>query len=415
MTEKRRLGVGLIGSGFIARFHIQSFEGVRDADVRGVWSPTAEHAESAAKLARDLGVGDCRAHRSLADLVRAPEIDAVWICGPNDRRLEHAREIADLVRSGKAALRGIACEKPLARNVREAREMLELVRSTGLPHGYLENQVFTPALVRGREVIWRRGASIAGRPYLARASEEHSGPHNPWFWDASRQGGGVLSDMLCHSVEAGRFLLTEPGKPRGSLELRSASAQIASLKWTRPEYASRLRETMGVDYESRPAEDFARATILYRDGDGNDIVLEASTSWSFVGAGLRLSFELLGPEYSMQVSSLDSSCNVYLSRQITGRAGEDLVEKQNAEQGLLPVLEDEPGYYGYTAENRHMTRRFLEGRMPDETWEDGAAVVEVLMACYRSAEEGRVLSFPVEGIEDFVPAVARGTWDPREG
>ena len=35
----RRLGVGFIGSGFNARFHMQAFRGVRDADVLGVWSP----------------------------------------------------------------------------------------------------------------------------------------------------------------------------------------------------------------------------------------------------------------------------------------------------------------------------------------------------------------------------------------
>ena len=413
MPEKKRLGVGFIGSGFMTRFHIRSFQSVRDADVLGVWSPNPDNAASAARLARELNVGDCQAHGSLEELVRAPEIDAIWIAGPNDCRVEHTREIVDLVLGGKASLRGLCCEKPLARNAAEARQMLELVKKSGLPHGYLENQVFTPALVRGREIIWRRGAAIAGRPYLARAAEEHSGPHNPWFWQGERQGGGVLSDMLCHSVEAGRFLLTDPGKPRSSLTLKSVSSQIASLKWTRPAYVRQLRERMpGVDYEKCPAEDFARASLRYRDGEGNELFLETTSSWDYVGSGVRLSFELLGPEYSMQVNSLDSSCKIYLSRNVQGEAGEDLVEKQNSEQGLLPVLENEAAYYGLEAENRHMSRRFLEGRMPDETWEDGADVVRILMACYRSAEEGRVLEFPVDDLESFVPRVAQGTWRP---
>ena len=54
----------------------------------------------------------------------------------------------------------------------------------------------------------------------------------------------------------------------------------------------------------------------------------------------------------------------------------------------MPVVSDEPGAYGYTAENRHMVQAFLDGRMPDETWRDGLAVVEVLMACYKAAEDG---------------------------
>ena len=69
------------------------------------------------------------------------------------------------------------------------------------------------------------------------------------------------------------------------------SAQIASLKWSRPEYAELLRATMGaeVDYRKRPAEDFARATVHYVDEAGQPLIVEATTSWSFVGAGLRLS------------------------------------------------------------------------------------------------------------------------------
>jgi predicted dehydrogenase len=409
----RRLGVGFVGSGFITRFHMQSFQAVRDADVLGVWSPNPEHAAAAARHARSLEVGECRAFPALADLVAAREIDALWICGPNDRRVEQMEEIASLLESGRAELRGLCCEKPLARNVAEARRMLELVRRIEIPHGYLENQVFAPALVRGREILWKRGAVLSGRPYLARTAEEHSGPHEPWFWQGERQGGGVLNDMLCHSVEAGRFLLTEPGQPRQSLALRSVSAQIASLKWTRREYVERLRESMpGVDFGAKPVEDFARATLRYADQAGHDLLVEATSSWSFVGPGLRLSFELLGPEYSMRVDSLETPCRVFFSRNLREAEGEDLVEKQQAEQGLVPLLENEAASYGYEAENRHMVRCFLRGETPDETFADGADVVEILMTCYRSAQEGRVIEFPAAGIESFVPEVARGRWRP---
>ena len=43
-----RLGVGFIGSGFMTRFHIRSWEAVRDADIRGIYSPTRANAEDAA-------------------------------------------------------------------------------------------------------------------------------------------------------------------------------------------------------------------------------------------------------------------------------------------------------------------------------------------------------------------------------
>ena len=84
--DSERLGIGFIGSGFITRFHIQSMVGVRDVDVRGVWSPNAEHADSAAALARTLDVGDARACSSIAAMIRDPSIAALWLCGPTHRR-----------------------------------------------------------------------------------------------------------------------------------------------------------------------------------------------------------------------------------------------------------------------------------------------------------------------------------------
>ncbi len=409
---KQRLGVGFIGSGFIARFHFQSWQAVREADVLGVWSPNSDHAESAAALVRDLRVGEAKAYGSITEMVEDPRIDAIWICGPNHKRIENLEEIVAALKSGKGELVGIACEKPLARNVKEARRVVELIEEAGVLHGYLEDQLFEPGLMRGRDIIWRRGASITGRPYLARAAEEHSGPHAPWFWIGSQQGGGVLNDMMCHSVEVARFLLTEPGAPRDSITLKKVACQIASLKWTRPEYVRELKERFGeqVDYSKAPSEDFARATIEYEDAEGNTLISEVTTSWAFVGAGLRLSSELLGPEYSLSKNSLDANTTLFFSRRVKGEEGEDLVEKQNAEQGLMPLVGNEASEYGYEGENRHFARCFVDGIQPELDFHAGLEVVELLMTAYKSAEEERTLAWKPDGLDEFVPAVARGTW-----
>ena len=319
------------------------------------------------------------------------------------------REIHRVMKAGRTSLRAVACEKPLARTVAEAREMLRLAEDVGLNHGYLENQIFSTAVLRGKEIIWRRAVPRAGRPYLARAAEEHGGPHEPWFWQGDKQGGGVLSDMMCHSVEVARFLLTEPGAPRDSLKLLSANGTVANLKWTQPRYVQDLQQRSKgeVDFSRRPVEDFARATIRLAAADGQDVMIEATTSWAYVGAGLRIQLELLGPEYAMEFSSLSTGLKVFMSRAVTGGEGEDLIEKQNAEQGLMPVVEDEPGIYGYTEENRHFVECFRTGREPIETFRDGVEVVRMLMALYRSAETGCTVKFDDEDLETYVPLVAR--------
>src|SRR5262245_62583732 len=139
--KRDKLGVGFIGSGFITRFHIQSWAGVRDADVRGVWSPNRSRAEEAAALARSLRVGEARAFGSIEEMCQAPEIDCIWLCGPNHARIENVERVAQAVGSG-ASLVGIATEKPLARNAAEARRVLELVEKAGLLHGYPGKQHF---------------------------------------------------------------------------------------------------------------------------------------------------------------------------------------------------------------------------------------------------------------------------------
>jgi len=411
----KRLGIGFIGSGFVTRFHLQAWQGVRDADVLGIFSPNPEHAAATAAFARDLRVGDTRAFNSIEEMIAAPEIDCLWLCAPNHQRLRNMQSISDALKSGKGKLLGVACEKPLARNVGEARRMVELIDEAGVLHGYLEDQMFAPNVTRGKEIIWSRAAKLTGRPYLARAAEEHSGPHSPWFWQGELQGGGVLNDMMCHSIEVARFLLTKPGAKRSSIQPVKVSAQIASLKWSRPEYARDLQATMGaeVDYRSKPSEDFARATINYVDEENNPLIVEVTTSWSYVGAGLRLSLEVLGPEYSLSMNSLDSGLNLFLSRKVKGEAGEDMVEKQNAEQGLMPVLGNEAAEYGYESQDRYFVQCFLDGKQPEESFYDGLAVTELLMTAYMSAEQERTIAFRPDGLDTYVPLVAQGLWKGR--
>ena len=413
--DKKRLGIGFIGGGFISRFHIQSLISVRDVDVLGVMSKTKQSAEETADLANDLGLGPAKAYDTITEMIEDPSINALWVCSPNFARIDTFEEIANAIEGGKGELIGVACEKPLGRNVAEAKKVLELTKSVGLLDGYLENQVFSPSITRGKEIIWARGAATTGRPFLARAAEEHSGPHMPWFWEGELQGGGVLNDMMCHSVEEARFMLTEPGKPRDSIKPISVSAHTDCLKWQRPRYADILSKNSGgkTDYSKKPSEDFARSLIEYLDEDGEKLIVETTTSWCFVGEGLRLSMELFGPEYSMFVNTLDPDLKVFFSREVAGSAGEDLVEKQNAESGGMPVVSNEAEVYGYTAENRHMVESFLAGKRPDENFDDGLNVTELLMTAYMSAEQGKTISFPPSGLDTYVPSVAKGEWNPK--
>ena len=98
----------------------------------------------------------------------APEIDCIWICGPNHARVENMERIVDALRPRGGARRHRLREAARRATSGEARRMVELVEKAGVLHGYLENQLFSPALARAREIVWARGAALSG-PAVPRA------------------------------------------------------------------------------------------------------------------------------------------------------------------------------------------------------------------------------------------------------
>src|SRR5882672_11094074 len=105
------LRIGMIGSGFIAKFHLQGLIGVRNVVVAGVYSPTAAHREALARQADAMDLGPCGPFDSLAAMATSGAVDALWILAPNFARLEtmreiHARHPADRRDTARRALSG---------------------------------------------------------------------------------------------------------------------------------------------------------------------------------------------------------------------------------------------------------------------------------------------------------------------
>ena len=60
-----------------------------------------------------------------------------------------------------------------------------------------------------------------------------------------------------------------------------------------------------------------------------------------------------------------------------------------------------------------MVDSFLEGKLPHENFEDGLLIQKILAACYMAAEKGKNIKFPPDGLDDFIPQTAQGTWDAK--
>jgi len=399
-------GIGFVGAGFIAReSHAPSVEYLPNVRVAGIANPTQSRAEAFADTCREEGWGDPAVYDAsqVAALVADPAVDGLWVTSPNHTRVDVVEAAVDAVADG-ADLQGVALEKPVARTVDEARRIRDLLDDANLPHAYLENWPHEPEIAETRELLWERGRE-AGRPYLARSKAEHAGPHAGWFWDGRRQGGGALTDMLCHALAGNEFLLSDPQVEDGGIEPVSVDADTATLKWDQPAYAEQLRETYGVDFAEHPVDDYARATVRYEDGDGRTMVSEATGSWCFVGAGVSRDVELLGPEYSGQVVTDESSSSVFFSDEIGDASG--WAEKQNATSGRMPVTGATVVDGGYVAENRDAIESFRANENGRFDVRDGLSVVRLCMAAYRAAEEGETVDLRSTDLSGYVPPPAR--------
>ncbi len=403
------LRYGIVGGGFISAFQLKALRLVRGAEVVGLVS--RRRPEHLAAYVREHGLGEGRIFDSIKEM--APHVDVVAIFAPNFVRVEMIEELVDAVKAG-AKLKGVICEKPLARNLAEARQVLKLVEEIKLPHAYFENQLHMKSMQAHREQLAPIMAAM-GPPVLARSSEEHAGPHNPWFWDPTRQGGGVMSDMGCHCLAVGWYALTPPGKGVRFLEPQSVMADLSLLKWGQPRWKKHLLDTHGVDYDKTPAEDFATGMVTYKNPETKQISkAQFTVSWMYDKQGLRLALDGIGPGYAFEMNTLRSPLEVFIGDAAAATAADTelALEKSQASRGLLTVQPNEADLYGYNDENDDAVAAFTQGRAPLLDWSYGVEIVRLTMAAYMSAERKATVDLTdpatAKELETYVPLIQQG-------
>lgn len=401
--------LGFIGAGFISHFHAKALQFVRDVELAGVCS--LDRAEVLQAASRKMGVGDCAIHDSIKSLCE--NVDAVCIFAPNFARIQIMKEIVDAVKGG-AQLKGIIVEKPLGRTVAEARQIVALAKEAGLPTAYFENQIHMKTINAALQQLGPQQKAM-GPLALARSSEEHAGPHEPWFWDPTRQGGGVLSDMGCHSIAVGWYVLTPLGKPVRFLEPISVNAETSLLKWGTPHGRKVLMEKMGVDYSKTPAEDFATGIVTFRNPETGQLVkAQFTNSWMYDKQGLRLAMDGLGQGYAFEINTLQSSLQVFIGDEAAEAVAdaETALEKATATRGLLTVEPNEADLYGYVDEIKDAVACFREGRDALLNFEYGLEITRLCQAAYLSAERGKTIDLTDPAVqaelEGYTSLIAQG-------
>jgi predicted dehydrogenase len=406
---QKPLKLGLVGAGFVAHFHSVAMKQVRGVEIAGITA--LKGAEALAQSARDWGLGEPAVYSNITEL--AKNVDVIALFAPNYVRVAMMEELVAAVKAG-AALKGVICEKPLGRTVAEARRLVELAGAARLRTAYFENQIFMKpirAALAQLEPVQRAMGPLS----LARSSEEHGGPHESWFWDPTKQGGGVLNDMGCHSIAVGWYALTPSGKDITFLQPQSVSAEVALLKWGQPQWKEKLLKERGVDYSKVPAEDFATGIVAYRNPEtGQTVKAQFTNSWMFDKQGLRLFMDGMGPGYAFEVNTLVSPLSVFIGDAAAEaiKDAETALEKATATRGLLAVQPNEADLYGYTDENVDAIAAFNTGRDGQLPWSYGLEITRLVIASYMAAETRKTVDLTdpatAKALETYVPLIAQG-------
>jgi len=193
---------------------------------------------------------------SIAELCRSSEVDAVLVTTPNSC---HLSDVLAAVKAGKHVL----CEKPMAMNAEECRQMVEAARQRKVLLGIAHVFRFDESVQKIRELI---KAGAIGRAVFARSEFSFlAGPAHPrkWLYDAAIAGGGPIFDIGVHCVDTLRFILQDEVVRVNAIAARDAqSGTVESAASLALEFS---RGTLGTVLVSYRAE---YRTPLELIGDG---------------------------------------------------------------------------------------------------------------------------------------------------
>jgi len=351
MAQERRkpVGVGIIGSQFVATIHAESLRSCAQAEIKAVASPTSDHAQAfAERFAIPRHFSDYR------QLLALPEIDMVVVGAPNQLHCAIALDAA-------AAGKHVVVEKPLCLNLDEADRMIEACGKAKVKLMYAEELCFAPKYVRLKQLL---DSGALGRPTLVKQSEKHDGPHADHFWDVERSGGGVTMDMGCHAVEFFRWMLGRPA-------IKSVYAQMTTL----------------VHGEKTRGDDNAILVLEFEDGT----IAVAEESWTKLG-GMDDRAEVHG---SLGVAFADllhgNAIETY-----SAKGYDYAVEKAGSTAGWSFTIYEEAWNYGFPQEMAHFVDCVQNDLKPLVTGEDGRMVLQAVFAAYESARAGCKVRLPFE-------------------
>jgi predicted dehydrogenase len=376
------IGIGLVGFGFIGRVHTLCYRELPSfypgALPRISRAAVCTSRPETARAAAAEG-GYERWFTDVDALVRDGSVTVVDCCTPNG---QHRQTLLAAVRAGK----NVYCEKPLALNAAEAREISREVRRAGVSVGMTYNFRFVPALMRAKRMITD---GMVGDIYSFRAEYYHSGNSDPlkplsWRMKGELSGGGALVDLGSHVIDLVRHLLGEIESVRAVTRIFTASRPTAPGSSTMGEVT---------------ADDAAWLQLKLARG----VLGTLEVSKCATGSLDDLKLEVYGSKGALRFNLMDANWLYwYDAARAGGFQGGDLgwtrlETVQHYAGAAVPAPRSIVGWTRTHAECQYaFLRAIAAGRKPEPGLDDGLRAQIVLDAAYESARLDTWVNVPRE-------------------
>lgn len=326
------INVGIVGLGAQAQNHLSVLSKDKRVRIVGVADVVSTIAESTAKKY------SCKSYKTYEDLIDSEELDAVYIVTPN---VYHY----DALKYALSERLNIFCEKPMVIKLEHARELVDTVKSTGVLFQVGHNRRFSLVYKRVKELV----ESSKIKPYMVIMKMVTGELQRPTWGADAKISGGHLYDTTLHMLDMARWLFGEVKEVTCRAEA-NVYTSILNDFWINFKHESGLQVPIFSSGHASWIVPFERVEII---GDHACVITEEMNRVSYT-------LELDAPT---QVEEFH-----YLAQTTSWGVEEEdkLFIDAITEKGRTPI-----------------------------TVEDGYKVIELIEACYRSAQSGKTVQLPL--------------------
>jgi predicted dehydrogenase len=330
-AQDRTIGYCIVGLGRISMQHFMP--AVKMSKKCRVTALVSGHRQKAERMAAEYGVPSASiySYENYDEIVKNPNIDAVYIALPNSMHAEYT------IRAAKAG-KHVLCEKPMATGVDDARSMIQACERAGKKLMIAYRCQYEPVHLRAVELI--RQGKLGSIQSIESAFGFSIAP-NEWRLDKKMSGGGPMVDVGIYCLNASRYLTGEE-----PIQIKAISSVV--------------------DHDGRFAQ--VEETLSWTMKFPNGALASCATTY---GSAMRGYFRVRGSRGTITVDPAFNYDKLHLSAEFEG--GET--------QEFAP---DEPDPFEFLREADHMADCILQNKEPKTPGQEGLRDMQWIAEIYRS-------------------------------